>query len=64
VAEFVSKMSSSLQELEETGYWLELLADANVVSPARLVRLRAEVDELTRILVASINTARKRARRP
>ena len=25
-AEFISKMESSLQELEETGYWLRLLA--------------------------------------
>ena len=63
VAEFISKMSSALQELEETSYWLELLSDASIVPTARLAPLRGEADELTRILVASINTAQKRRNR-
>jgi four helix bundle protein len=30
-AEFVSKIEAALQELEETLYWIELLADARIV---------------------------------
>ena len=32
-AEFISKVGDSLKELEETGYWHELLADSGAVSP-------------------------------
>jgi four helix bundle protein len=31
-SEFISKMTSSLQELDETAYWLELLVEGNFVS--------------------------------
>ncbi len=33
-AEMISKTEGALQELEETGYWLELLADSGIVKPA------------------------------
>ena len=36
VAEFVSKMESALQELEETAYWLEQLVDSKIVSEKKL----------------------------
>jgi four helix bundle protein len=50
-AEFISKLEGGLQELEETGYWLELLAESGMVSPARLGELLNETSELTAILV-------------
>jgi four helix bundle protein len=59
-AEFVSKVGVGLQELEETDYWLELLADSDIVPEARLTDLRNELNELTAILVSSIKTAKKR----
>ena len=31
VRDFISKMEGSLQELDETVYWLELLADAKIL---------------------------------
>jgi four helix bundle protein len=37
VADFISKIEGGLQELEETQYWLELLAESGVVSMQRLV---------------------------
>jgi four helix bundle protein len=55
-------MQGGLQELEESAYWLELLADAEIVPAARLEDLRREADELIGIFVASINTAKKRKR--
>ena len=57
-AEFVSKMQSALQELDESAYWLELLSAANILPPARLSDLMAEVNELIAIFVASAKTAK------
>jgi four helix bundle protein len=63
VAEFISKMEGGLQELEETTYWIELLAESGIVPSARLLNLRDELEQLTAIMVASVRTAkRKRAR--
>lgn len=58
-AEFISKIEGGLQELEETAYWLELLADSEVVPARRLADLRREADELTAILASSAITAKK-----
>ena len=58
-ADFISKMEGSLQELDETGYWLELLVESNIVSAERLTDLQKENDELTAIFVASVKTAKK-----
>ena len=61
--EFVSKLEGGLAELEETAYWLELLAKAEIVSPSRLHALREETDELLRIFVSAVNsTKRERSR--
>ena len=53
-AEFLSKFKGALMELEETGYWLDLLSDADIVPAARLADLHREVEELTAILVTII----------
>ena len=59
-AEFISKIEGGLQELDETGYWLELLAESGIVPPKRLVDLRTEVDELTAIFTSIAISAKKR----
>ena len=59
-AEFISKMQSALQELDETSYWLELLADGVIVPAERLLSLRDETNQLTAIFVSSIKTAKAR----
>jgi four helix bundle protein len=59
-AEFISKIESALQELEETTYWMELLADAKIVKRARLDALLHESEELTAIFVSSAKTAKNR----
>ncbi len=59
VAEFISKIEGGLQELEETAYWLELLADSEIVPAARLEGLQSETDELIAIFVASATTAKE-----
>src|SRR5215213_618992 len=35
-AEFISKIEGGLQELEETSYWFELIADAGILPQPRL----------------------------
>lgn len=59
-AEFVSKLGIALQELEETSYWLELLAKSKVVPANRLSNLRKETNELIAIFVSSTNTAKSK----
>ena len=58
-ADFINKMEGSLQELDETGYWLELLAESKIVRAEQLVDLQKENDELTAIFVASVKTAKR-----
>jgi four helix bundle protein len=60
IAEFVSKMEGGLQELEETGYWLELLIEGNVVSQKRLAPLIDETDQLLAMFVASVKTSKRK----
>ncbi len=56
-AEFISKMQSALQELDETAYWFELLEESGRVAPERIADLRGEANELIAIFVESIKTA-------
>ncbi|MGD9588204.1 MAG: four helix bundle protein [Pyrinomonadaceae bacterium] len=59
-AEFISKLESGLQELDETAYWLELLIDGEIVKPGRLEGLLLETKELTAIFVSSVKTVKAR----
>lgn len=58
-AEFVAKCGDCLKEIEETGYWLELLVDGGLVPAKKLEALRMESDELTAIFVTIIKRARQ-----
>ena len=61
VADFVSKVEGSLQEIEKTRYWLELLTQSAVVKDTERVRPPIEeTDELAAIFVASVRTAKRR----
>src|SRR5262249_10502667 len=58
-AEYISKLESGLQELEETGYWLELLSEGGLVLAERLAQLVEEVNQLSAILVTCVKRARQ-----
>jgi four helix bundle protein len=60
IAEFVSKIEGGLQELEETAYWLELLAESGIMTQGHLHDLFRETDDLIAIFVSSVNTAKQR----
>ena len=49
--DFISKIQGGLQELEETAYWLELLAEMNLYSLERLQPIQRETSELIAIFV-------------
>lgn len=57
-AEFRAKCGDSLKELEETAYWLELLADSKLGPEADLAVLYQECDELTAIFVTIIKNSK------
>lgn len=58
-AEFISKMETGLQELDETDYWLDLLVSSgDALGEAEAVR--KETQELISIFTASVKTAKKR----
>lgn len=59
-AEFISKLESSLQELEESAYWLELLVESEIVEKTKLADLSRETDELIAIFVSSVRTVKAR----
>jgi four helix bundle protein len=54
-AEFVNKIKGSLQELEESKHWLQLLVKGGIVAASRLATLRQEAAEITAILIATVN---------
>ncbi len=60
-AEFVSKLGGSIQELEETIYWLELLVEGELVSGSYVADVRCEAEELMAILVSSVKTVKQRS---
>ena len=53
---FRSKLSIAFEEMDETLFWLEVLADTKLIEGDKLSLLLKEADELTRILAASRKT--------
>jgi four helix bundle protein len=60
ITDFVSKIEGSLQEIEETRYWLDLSAESNTMPSSAMTAVRSESSELVAMLVASVRTAKKR----
>jgi len=59
-ADFAHKMQVVLKELRETEYWLKLVTRAKFVPANLLLEPLAEADELIRIVVKSVATAKSR----
>ena len=57
-ADFISKIGITVEEADETAFWLELFVDAGIVKGSKLESLMAEASELVRILQATRTTAR------
>ena len=57
-ADFVHKMGIAHKEAKETMYWLRVLHGSELISDENYNELKTDVDELYRILTASIKTVK------
>ena len=57
-ADFISKMSISLKEANETEYWICILKDTNYIEQNLFESLQSDCKELIAMLVSSIKTAK------
>jgi four helix bundle protein len=60
-ADFVSKLSIVIEEVDETCFWMEFLVEEKLLDEKELVSLLNEVKELTAIFVASRKTMKDRS---
>ena len=58
-ADFVSKLSISLKEANETSYWLILLKKTDYLTLEAYNSLKSDLDELIRMIISSLKTAKK-----
>ena len=57
-SDFIHKLSISLKEANETGYWLCLLNKAGYIDGNSYESIKKDCDEIMAILIASIKTAK------
>ena len=62
-ADFVSKIEGGLQELEETLYWLELMAESQIFSEERIKPLHEEAEELLAMFVTMVKNVKAKKER-
>ena len=55
-ADFIAKMQIALKECSETEYWIELLLESGYYDDASMLE---RCTEIKRMLIASLNTAKK-----
>ena len=58
-ADFIAKFQISLKECYETEYWLELFVKSEIVDRDTIKGLYNQCGTIRRLLIASINTAKK-----
>jgi len=57
-SDFIHKLSIGSKEANETLYWLELLFETRYIDAASYESIKADADELLKLLTASIKTAK------
>lgn len=62
-ADFISKMGTVVEEVDETVFWLELFEDAGICTLNLTQPLKQEAEELLRIFSTSLSTAKRNASR-
>jgi len=60
VKDFINKLSIALKEANETEYWILLLKDSEFITKKMYENIQPDINELKKILTASINTAKKK----
>ncbi len=59
-AEFIAKLGTVEQELDESMLWFELLTETEILPSKKLKLLHQEAEELIRIVVASVRATRSK----
>ncbi|GAB3173282.1 four helix bundle protein [Telluribacter humicola] len=57
-AEFFAKLSITIEEADESLFWLEILGEAGIVEESKLASLKAETTEILEILAKARHTVR------
>ena len=57
-ADFIAKMHIALKEINETGYWIELLYKTNYLSDNEFRSIHADQRELIKLLTAILKSAK------
>jgi four helix bundle protein len=58
-AEFIAKLGIVIEEADESGYWMELIIDGELLPSERLESLLDEANQLTAIMVATRKSAQE-----
>src|SRR4051812_11717840 len=61
-ADFINKIEGALRELDETQYWLELIAETNLVKAERMSALQKETEELIAMFVTMVKGVKEKTR--
>ena len=56
-AEFIVKLGIVVEEADESGYWMELIIEGNLLSANKIESLLDEANQITAIMVASRKSA-------
>ena len=59
-ADMINKLKVVEEESDETGYWLELILEANLVPKELIAPIAKETEEILAMTVASLKTLRSR----
>ncbi len=59
-AELITKLNITLEEADESLYWMELIVKAELVESKKLQSLMKESNEIVSMLVASLKTLRSK----
>ena len=59
-ADFIAKLHISLKEASESLYWLKLLTNAKILDNIATGELISLAEEIKAMLIASLNTAKKK----
>jgi len=57
--DFISKMSISLKEANETVYWIDLLKDTGYLTEEEYLSMNKEITEVLKLLVSTVKTAKQ-----
>jgi len=57
--DFVNKLSIAIKESNETLYWLELLFQTDYIDKKQFDSLKADAEEILKLLTSIINTSKK-----